>query len=129
MNTFAKIKSIADNLGLPAWPDVYTGKDADRPERWMTYNLADDRGNLYGDDAPQTAVHSVQVHLFMPASKNFFAINNTIRDALFSAGFSYPAVTVLVDDTTTASSGTQKIRHLIFECEIEDEEFQQVEAI
>ena len=123
MNTFARIQNIAKSLNIPAYPDSYTGKDSARPERWLTYNFAANNGDLYGDDAPNAVVHSIQVHLFMPANKNFFAIQNSIRQALFDDGFTYPEVTVLVDEITTANSGTSKLRHIVFECETEDEDF------
>jgi hypothetical protein len=123
MNTFERIQNIAKSLNIPAYPDLYTGKDSARPERWITYNFAANNGDLYGDDAPNAVVHSIQVHLFMPANKNFFAIQNSIRNALFEDGFTYPEITVLVDTITTANSGTSKLRHIVFECETEDEDF------
>ena len=127
MNTFARIQNIAKSLNIPEYPDLYTGKDSARPERWLTYNFAANNGDLYGDDAPNAVVHSIQVHLFMPANKNFFAIQNSIRQALFDDGFTYPEVTVLVDEITTANSGTSKLRHIVFECETEDEDFYEEE--
>ena len=127
MNTFERIQNIAKSLNIPAYPDSYTGKDSARPERWITYNFAANNGDLYGDDAPNAVVHSIQVHLFMPANKNFFAIQNSIRQALFEDGFTYPEVTVLVDEITTANSGTSKLRHIVFECETEDEDFYEEE--
>ena len=123
MNTFERIQNIAKSLGIPAYPDSYTGKDSARPERWLTYNFAANNGDLYGDDAPNAVVHSIQVHLFMPANKNFFAIQNSIRNALFEDGFTFPDITVTVDKVTTANSGTSKLRHIVFECETEDEDF------
>lgn len=123
MNTFEKIQLIARNLGIPAWPDVYTGRDEDRPERWITYNFSDDHGALWGNDAPGAVVHSVQVHLFMPSRKNFFAIQKAIRDAMFNMGFSFPIITNLIDEVTTVNSGTQKLRHIVFESDIEDDTF------
>lgn len=123
MNTFEKIQQIAKDLGIKAWPDVYSGKDADRPERWITYNFSYNHGALFADDRPNAVVHSVQVHLFLPASKNFLSIQNEIRDRMFEAGFTFPIITVFIDDITTANTGTNRLRHIIFEAEIEDEEF------
>lgn len=127
MNTFERIQNIAKSLNIPAYPDSYTGKDSARPERWITYNLAANNGDLYGDDAPNAIVHSIQVHLFMPANKNFFAIQNSIRNALFEDGFTFPDITSQVDKITTANSGTSKLRHIVFECETEDEDFYEEE--
>ena len=127
MNTFERIQNIAKSLNIPAYPDSYTGKDSARPERWITYNFAANNGDLYGDDAPNAVVHSIQVHLFMPANKNFFAIQNSIRNALFEDGFTFPDITSKVDEITTANSGTSKLRHIVFECETEDEDFYEEE--
>lgn len=123
MNTFEKIQKIAKDLGIKAWPDVYSGKDSDRPERWITYNFAYDGAVLFGDDRPLAVVHSVQVHLFLPANKNFLSIKEEIRNKMFNAGFTFPIITVFIDDITTANTGTNRLRHIIFEAEIEDEEF------
>lgn len=123
MNTFEKIQAVAQRMGIPAYPDVYSGKESARPERWITYNFSDNRGTLFADDEPNAVVHSVQVHLFLPANKNFLMLQNTLRNELFAEGFTYPDITVLIDERTTASSGTQKIRHIAFDCEIQDEEF------
>lgn len=122
MNTFEKIQSVAQALGIPAYPDVYSGRDSERPERWMTYNFSDNRGSLWGDDDPNAVIHYVQVHLFMPYNQNFLAIQKTIRNRLFEAGFTFPEITVLVDEATSLSSGTQKLRHIVFECDILEED-------
>ena len=48
----------------------------------------------------------------MPEKENFIKIQNKIRKALFEQGFTFPQVTVLTEN---------KKRHLVFECEIEEE--------
>lgn len=63
MTTFEKIRKALKPFGYPAEPDIYHGSK----ERYFTYNYADDYGSNYADDAPQTVINSVQVHLLQSA--------------------------------------------------------------
>ena len=110
MTAYEKIVQSITSFGYPYSPDVYEGES----ERYFTYNYADDRGALYADDVPQAVIASVQVHFYMPADENFSNIKKKIRNALFRNGFTFPVVTVLTEDE-------KKIRHIIFECDIEED--------
>lgn len=110
MATFEKIVKALEPFHLPCYPDIYKG-----PERkWITYNYADDYGTDFADDAPETVINSVQVHVFLPLNEPFTDLKKKIREALFRAGFTFPEITVQVEDK-------EKIRHMIFECDIEEE--------
>ena len=115
MNTFEKVKSAADSLNIPAFPDWYYGDDLDT---YITYNMSEETPDNFGDDHPNAVLATVQVHLFMPCNVNFFELRNNLRKALYETGLSYPSVVQNnIDDGTT-------IRHIVFECEDdEDEEF------
>lgn len=108
MTAFENIVNAIAPFGYPYKPDVYQG---DR-EKYFVYNYADQRGILWADDEPETVIASVQVHFFMPEKENFIKIQNKIRKALFEQGFTFPQITVLTEN---------KKRHLVFECEIEEE--------
>lgn len=110
MSAFAEIKTIADVLGVRAYPDVYPGDDLNT---WITYNLAEEHGDLSGDDRPNEVVQTVQVHLFIRTGQSYTALKNNIREALFDAGFTWPEV-------TTDYESDQKLRHIIFESEFEE---------
>mgnify|MGYP001850821452 CR=1 FL=1 len=110
MTTFEKIKKALESFGFPMEPDVYNGTE----KQYFTYNYADDYGNDYADDAPQTVINSVQVHFFLPRSRPFATMKNKIRNALFEAGFTFPEITIQIEDD-------EKTRHIIFECDIEEE--------
>lgn len=112
ISTFGKIKQVAQAMGVPAYPDVYTGDDLNT---WITYNLAEEYGDLFADDAPDAVVDSVQVHLFVRTSQNYLPLMRTLRDGLFAAGFTWP-------DITTDYESDQKLRHIILEASIEAEE-------
>lgn len=108
MTAFERVISAVEGFGYPYEPDVYTGSES----RYFVYNYADERGCLYADDSPGGVIASVQVHFFMPAKEDFIEIKNQIRKALFHEGFTFPGVTVLKEG---------KKRHIIFECDIEEE--------
>lgn len=111
MTTFEKIVNAIEIFGYPYSPGVYSGPE----ERWFTYNYAADVGANYADDAPGSVIVSVQVHLFLPIGDDFQEIKNDVRRALFAEGFTFSAITILTEDDT-------KIRHIVCECEIEEEE-------
>lgn len=110
MTAYEKIVQSIGDLGYPYEPEVYKGK----ADSYFTYNYADDRGALFADNEPQTNIASMQVHFYMPADKSFSDIKKKIRNALFQNGFTYPVITVLTEDE-------KKIRHIIFECDIEED--------
>lgn len=110
MTAYQNIVAAIKGFGYPYEPEVYRG-DA---KRYFAYNYADDRGDLFSDDAPENNVASVQVHFVLPADEPFAKIKNQIRMALFRQGFTYPEVTHIIDQDNN-------IRQIVFECEIEEE--------
>ena len=65
MTAFQNIVEAIKGFGYPYEPDLYTGTD----KKYFTYNYADDRGDLYGDNEPGTIIASVQVHFFSPLGR------------------------------------------------------------
>lgn len=110
MTAFENIVEVIKSFGYPYSPGVYEGEK----KKYFTYNYADDRGGLYADNTPETTIVSVQVHFFLPLKENFIKEKNQIRQALFQQGFTYPEVTILTENE-------EKIRHIVFECDIEEE--------
>ena len=97
-------------FGLPVAENLYTGTG----KEYFTYNYADDSVGDLGDDLPQAYVASMQIHYFCPLNNSYAGMKRRIRAALVAAGFTPPTV-------TDASDTTDKIRHLVFECGIENE--------
>ena len=110
MTAFEKIKSALDPLGIPVTPDFFGGGAAE----WITYNEAGDFGRDDGDDAPGCNLVGVQIHYFLPMSRDYLENKRAIRHALRAAGFTYPSVTVITDKELDT-------RHIIYECEITEE--------
>lgn len=107
MTAFENIVEAIRGFHYAYSPDTYKGAG----EKYFTYNYADQRGTAFADDEPEAVIAYVQVHFFLPEKENFLKEQNQIRMALFRQGFTFPQVTVDVEN--------QK-RHLIFECEIEE---------
>lgn len=111
MTVNEKIIGALKQFGIPALPDFY---DGDAPE-YFTFDYADDRATDFGDNVPLHVVAYIQVHYFCQMDKDYLSMKKKIRQALFDAGFTYP-------DATDATITEDKIRHLVFECEIENED-------
>ena len=117
MTAFQAIQRALRPFGWPAVPYVYGGKE----KRYFTYNYADNHGDDFGNDIPGSVVVGVQVHMYLPITDpstgnktNFIQDQKTARDALFHAGFTYPAVTIRREDET-------ECWHITFECEFEED--------
>lgn len=116
MSAFEVIRGIAESEGLPAYmdqyiPEHYPGK---KQSRYVTYNVADDRGSLFGGDTASECVLSMQIHLYLPVPEEYMAMVKRMRQALSEAGFTWPVITVYIEED-------HRLRHIIFECEIEEE--------
>lgn len=110
MNTFEKIVAAVAPFGYPYAPDVYNGPET----HWFTYNYADDRGELFGDDDCVETTEYIQLHLFLPVTENFLTLKNDVRKALVAQGFTYASITVVTE-------AEEKLRHIIWECSIDAE--------
>lgn len=96
-------------FGLPVTPDFF----GDGADEYFTFNYADDRATNFGDNTPIHVVAYMQIHYFLPRDKDYISMKKRVRMALLESGFTYPEVTEVTEDN---------IRHLIFECEIENED-------
>ena len=104
------IVSALRSFNLPVAENLYEGK----ANEYFYYNFADDALGDSGDDLPQAYVAYLQIHYVCPMSKSYADMKRRIRKALVDAGFTAPEV-------TDASDTTDRLRHLVFECSIENE--------
>lgn len=95
-------------FGYPCKPNIYNGAE----EKYFTFNYADETGADFGDNEPGCILCSIQVHFYLPLGEKHIAEKKKIREALFTAGFTYPVVTELIEDKT---------RHIVYECDITEE--------
>lgn len=114
MNAFEKAHAAAQSINIYACPDVKRNKD-DRTT-WITYNLISESGRMYGDDTAQDMAVSIQVHLFLPATQNFYTLRDTLRNALIAQGFTYPEMV-----NNSLEGDNREIRHIVFECSDDEE--------
>jgi hypothetical protein len=115
MSVNSIIITALSQLGYPCVPNVYTGSD----KYHFTFNYVDDRGSDFGDDEPSCTKASMQIHFFLPINENgsqinYIALKKKVRELLFTAGFTYPAITELTE-------AENNIRHIVYECDITEE--------
>ena len=93
MNLDERIRTALDGVCDVIVPQVYTG-DA---QEYIVFNYSE-YPLEFADNAPHTVGYSVQVHLFMPLKANPNAKKESIKSALFSAGFTYPSIQDVTDE-------------------------------
>lgn len=108
MSALENIVEAISPFGYPYAPDIYEG----RSDHYFAYNYANIRAGLRGDDETMEAVASVQVHFFLPRKEKFTDIKKRVSKALERQGFTWPEVTMLIEGN---------MRHIVFECEIDEE--------
>ena len=97
-------------FNVPVTSDFFGGGN----NEYITFNYENDKGEVFADDLPTEDIASMQIHYFLPSSKDYLKIKKDIRNVLLDAGATYPNVTVLMEPDN-------KTRHLVFECEFENE--------
>ena len=93
MNLDERIRTALDGVCDVIVPQVYTG-DA---KEYVVFNYSE-YPLVFADDEPQTVGYSVQVHLFMPLKVNPNTQKESIKIALFTAGFTYPSIQDVTDE-------------------------------
>lgn len=110
VNLNRRIVSALSSFGLPIAETLYEGT----APSYFVYSIVYDVAGDTGDDVPQTYVATVQIHYICGALNASYAVmRRRIRQALVDAGFTAPEVTDMSDIK-------DKIRRLVFECEIEN---------
>ena len=91
-------------VGLPIYPDVYTGDGLE----YLVYNY-NEYPDLFGDDTNEMTQNIVQLHYFLPLAQNPTATKRKIKKAIYSLGETAPTV-------INASDGVSQ--HFVFEFSI-----------
>ena len=103
MTSYQKIREACKALKLPAYPDFNTAGE----ETYVVYNIVNESPTNFGDDTPEDVIVDLQVHLYMPATENFFEIKNKLAKSLFEQGFTYPSIPL--------NQVEKDVRHIVFE--------------
>lgn len=93
MNLDARIRTALTGICDVIVPQVYTGDAAE----YIVFNYSE-YPLEFADNSPHTVGYSIQVHLFMPLKANPNTMKNSIQNALFTAGFSYPSIQDVTDE-------------------------------
>lgn len=93
MNLDERIRTALAGICDVVVPQVYTGE---KPE-YIVYNYSE-YPISFANNSPRMAGYSIQIHLFMPLKVNPNAKKESIKNALFAAGFTYPSIVDVTDE-------------------------------
>jgi hypothetical protein len=93
MNLDERIRTALDGICDVVVPQVYTGDASE----YIVFNYAE-YPLYFSNNKPRMIGYSIQVHLFMPLKVNPNSKKESIKNALFAAGFPYPSVVDVTDE-------------------------------
>jgi hypothetical protein len=106
MSINSTIRAAVTPIVAVCVPDVYTGTATE----YCTFNYTE-LPDAFGDEMPGAIRYLVQLHYFLPTGANPYAKKKQIKNALLSAGFTYPVAT---------PAGDGDGQHYALECEYSD---------
>ena len=106
MNINPIVKAALASLNLPVEANVYNGTATE----YIQFNYADERPEVYADDADQLDSTSIQVHYFTKSNPQ--VNKKAIRRLLRAAGFTITGTQEFYESDTNYN-------HIVVECWIE----------
>ena len=97
----------------PVNPLVFANIYAGGEREYITYTYYT-APVMFADDEPDTEKFNIAVSFFAPPGKNVLSVRRRIKEALFSAGFTYPTETP-ASDLLREGTGYQC---WVYECDI-----------
>lgn len=94
MNINSTIRAAITPIVSVCVPHLYTGAETE----YCTFNYTRYPAE-YSDNAPMVVGFSIQMHYFLPLKNNPNDKLSQIANALFAAGFDYPQIVDVTDDT------------------------------
>ena len=116
MTLYQKIDEALSSLGIPIEEDFF----GDGQTEYITFTLTRDSAAVMADGEPAYETALLAIHWFLPRSKEYADTQKKIRRLLLDADFTWPTVTVIVEPDN-------KTRHIVFECEVENDDEMEVE--
>lgn len=111
MTIYQKIESALSSLNIPIEENFF----GDGEDEYITFTVIRDYAAVSADNQPVNEVVNLQIHYFLPRSKEYDSTRKQIRKLLLDADFAWPVVTVLVEPDN-------KTRHIIFDTDVENDE-------
>lgn len=108
MNLNPKLLKLEEVTSYPVVPDLYRG-DSDK---YIVFTYANEKGELYADDAEQFTTVRMYVSLYAPEAHNYMTDKKRIKDALVAEGFQIEDISSYLDDS--AMGGSEFIRRVLF---------------
>lgn len=78
-----KLAELEELTGLPVEENDYGGTE----EEYIVWDIADERGGLFGDDSPQMIESNIQMRVRLRKQTDYYPIKERIREYLEAEGF------------------------------------------
>lgn len=92
MSCDENLQTALKALGLPVYPNVYTGQELE----YITWSYTE-IPEVPADDAPHAARYLITVRYYLPFDKNPNGMKRAISRALFDAWCTWPSITNISD--------------------------------
>ncbi len=107
MSVEAQIKIALDPFGDPVEKGWLCAEASASPPRYYTFSVSS-RGDDFADDEPGCERCQITVHYFAPLAENTVARIKQTKQALHTAGFTWPS---------SIDASDEDGQHIVFECE------------
>ncbi|MEG1686638.1 MAG: hypothetical protein RR276_02010 [Angelakisella sp.] len=98
MNVNPLLMEAGTVLGVPTFPNLYIGKDKDRPDSYITFYYTDERPAVYADDSDRQDRTEIALHWF--CKDNPQPKKKLLRKFLRSKGFTVLSTTERFEQDT-----------------------------
>ena len=78
---------------IPVTSDFFGGGNSE----YITFNYVKDGAELFADNQPVEDISLMQIHYFLPSTKDYLEAKRKIRRVILEEGGTYPDVTVLME--------------------------------
>lgn len=79
MTVNEKVISVLETFRLPVRPDF---SDDDK-EEYFTFDLIDDKAEVFGDDEPVGVIAYLQIHYAAPIEKDYLSLKKKVRKVMW----------------------------------------------
>ena len=108
---------VLKTLGYEVYENIYQGEEENLNKPFILWNIERDTVTDSYYDNPTYNVRSFQVHFYCPVEDfDYSSVLKSLRETLFSNGYSYPTIdNIMVDNVTENSSANYQknlVRHI-----------------
>ena len=113
MNALVLLVAALESFGWRYDQDILKLQaEEEEPEKYVIYNIEEERPVHFADDVPCDEETSVQVHMYLPEDMDYRKDRKQLKQLLVDSGFSYPSVSLNLTESETGK------RHICLETNI-----------